>query len=136
MLIGEIAKKTGLSIHTVRYYEKLGLFKVSSRRNNNYKEYPEGTADILIFVVQAKNLGFTIGEIKDVIELYRDTTHTEPAILKLVSKKLAKIEEKITHLTRIKKALNLILENKKDKKYRNKKYDFQHLVDEIKKYSL
>ena len=94
MLIGKVSKLTGLTIHTIRYYEKLGLFESTSRRDNNYKEYPEKTVDILKFITKAKNLGFTISEIKEVIELYSKKKHPSSVIEKRVDSKLNKLNKK------------------------------------------
>jgi MerR family copper efflux transcriptional regulator len=133
MLIGELAKKTNLTIHAVRYYEKLGLFKTQTRRSNNYKEYPEEAVDILIFITRAKNLGFSIQECKEVIDLYKKKSHPKEVIMKRVSDKLLNVKSKLANLNKIKSALEKILEEAKQKNDKGIVYDFKHLVEEIQK---
>lgn len=93
MLIGELAKASGFSKDTIRYYEKIGLVELSKhdRRDNNYRDYPAETLQTLIAIRNLKSLGFTLEEIREIIvrrqvdALDRDTTFRI-------------IEQKIIHL--------------------------------------
>ncbi len=71
MLIGELAEKTGLSHDTIRYYEKIGLYRLRrrDRRINGFKEYPEHLVERLNFVQWAKAYGFTLSEIREILEI-------------------------------------------------------------------
>ena len=66
MLINELSKKTGISTHTIRFYEKSGLIEGKqdeSVKSNNYFHYDEVTVEKLEFISDAKSVGFTIKEI-------------------------------------------------------------------------
>lgn len=71
MLINELSKRTGVSIHTLRFYENYGLFKGVSNENvksNNYKNYDESIVEKIEIIKGAKEVGFTLSEIKKLLE--------------------------------------------------------------------
>jgi MerR family transcriptional regulator, copper efflux regulator len=104
MLIGEIADKTGFSRDTIRYYEKMGLIKVGkkSRRDNNYKEYPDSVLERLQIIRRAKHLGFSLREIGDLIESWAGKTLTKEERIGLFKSRIKLIEEKIEKLREVK----------------------------------
>lgn len=105
MLIGQLAKQTELSRDTIRFYEKMQLIQ-SITRNNGYKDYPEQTLQQLHLIRTAKNLGFSLNEIKQILAL---TTQGEiPAIQvqDIFLDKLNMIDEKIEQLMNIKTMLS------------------------------
>lgn len=63
MKIGELSKKTNVSIDTVRYYEQRGLIPPAVRTASGYRQYSDGDVSRLKFIVQAKEMGFTLEEI-------------------------------------------------------------------------
>ena len=63
--IGEIAKRLGVSTDTLRYYEKQGILTSSSRSVSGYRLYTEQDIAQLAFVIRAKDVGFTLNEIKE-----------------------------------------------------------------------
>ncbi len=66
MRIGELEKRSGASRHTLRYYESLGLIS-ALRRDNNYREYSPQTLGDLGFIQQAQSMGFSLGEIGEIL---------------------------------------------------------------------
>ena len=105
MLIGQLAKQTELSRDTIRFYEKMQLIQ-SITRNNGYKDYPEQTLQQLHLIRTAKNLGFSLNELKQILAL---TTQGEiPAIQvqDIFQDKLNMIDEKIEQLMNIKTMLS------------------------------
>jgi MerR family transcriptional regulator, copper efflux regulator len=104
MLIGEIADKTGFSRDTIRYYEKIGLIKVSKkgRRDNNYKEYPESVLERLQIIKRAKHLGFSLREIGELIESWAGKTLTIKERVELFQSRIKLIEDKIRKLREVK----------------------------------
>ena len=105
MLIGQLAKQTELSRDTIRFYEKMQLIQ-SITRNNGYKDYPEQTLQQLHLIRTAKNLGFSLNEIKQILAL---TTQGEiPAIQvqDIFQDKLNMIDEKIAQLHRMRSMLS------------------------------
>ncbi len=104
MLIGELAEKTGFSRDTIRYYEKAGLIKVNkkSRRENNYKEYSDDVLERLLIIKRAKHLGFSLNEIKELIESWQTKALTKPERIEVFYRKIAKIESNINKLKEVK----------------------------------
>jgi MerR family copper efflux transcriptional regulator len=72
MFIGELAKKTGLTSHTIRFYEEEGLLDTRhvQRGTNNYRYYSEEAIERLKLIKQAQATGFTIAELKELAEAY------------------------------------------------------------------
>ena len=70
MLIGELAQKTGLSKDTIRFYEQMGLIVASERQagSRTYKEFSAEAIEWLRSIAQGKSLGFTLNEMKQLVD--------------------------------------------------------------------
>jgi MerR family transcriptional regulator, copper efflux regulator len=107
--IGQVAKRTMLTVETIRFYEKKGLIIPPQRSDTGYRLYPSTTIKRVLFIQHAKKVGFTLKEIKELLYL-RKTPGTSCTEIKLRSlDKLAEIERKIEGLKKIKQALSLML---------------------------
>jgi MerR family Zn(II)-responsive transcriptional regulator of zntA len=108
MLIGELAKKTGLSKDTIRFYAKMGLIDAQERQagTRTYKEFSAETVERIITIAQGKSLGFTLNEIKHLIQTWGSDTITTNEKLKVIDRKLDEINIKIQQLNQIKTYLN------------------------------
>ena len=95
MLIGDLAKKADVSIDTIRYYEREGLIEPLSVRESGYREFDETTADRLRFVIRAKQLGFSLKEIRDLLSLRDDPDTTCGQVRMLAETKLEDVLAKI-----------------------------------------
>ena len=105
MLINEIAKITGISAHTIRFYEKSGLIegkRDESIKTNNYFHYDEETIEKLEFISDAKSIGFTIREIGQVIDAWYDNKYTKDEKLKILDEKLQSLNEKLKEMKEMK----------------------------------
>ena len=69
MKIGEVAKRSGVGIETIRFYEREGLLQEPERRPSGYRQYDESTIKRLEYISRAKELGFTLAEIRELLEL-------------------------------------------------------------------
>ena len=100
MRIGELAKKSGLSIDTIRFYEKKGLIDVElfSRKSNNYRDYSEDSLERLMLIQQAKRLGFTLAEIQQWIRDFESDQLTADEKQSILGQKLAQIDNQIEEL--------------------------------------
>ncbi|WP_046247330.1 MerR family DNA-binding protein [Hymenobacter terrenus] len=100
MLIGEIVQQTGVSRDTIRYYEKMGLLQAEGRPSpfNNYKAYPATTVTRLVLIQRAKDLGFTLAEIADVLDLWANEQLPAAEKKVRIAGKLSAIDEKIAQL--------------------------------------
>ncbi|MCB1182987.1 Cu(I)-responsive transcriptional regulator [bacterium] len=105
MVIGELARRTGVSAKTIRYYEESGLVPRPRRAANGYRVYGEQAVHVLRFVKRARDLGFTMEEVGELLSLWRDD-HRESAEVKEVAEAhLAAIERKITELAAMRDTL-------------------------------
>ena len=114
MLIGELSQKTGLSKDTIRYYEKLGLIGFNSQRaDNNYRQYDDETVEHLLFIKQGKMMGFTLSEIKTIIDDWQTGSMTQEQKLKAVQSKIEQVEAQMDQLQTFKRYLVIKLEKLK-----------------------
>lgn len=108
MLINELSKKTGVSTHTIRFYEKSGLIegkRNESIRSNNYFHYDEVAVEKLEFISDAKLVGFTIKEIGQIIDAWYNKKFTKKQKLKILDDKLVALEQKMKEIKEMKKQL-------------------------------
>jgi DNA-binding transcriptional MerR regulator len=72
--IGEVAKASGVRVVTIRYYEQIGLMPPAARTAANYRRYGKEAKERLQFIRRCRELGFTIGQIRDLIRLSSEKT--------------------------------------------------------------
>jgi MerR family Zn(II)-responsive transcriptional regulator of zntA len=108
MLIGELSKKTGLSKDTIRFYEKMGLITASERQAGTraYKEFSAEMVERLLMIHQGKGLGFTLGEIKHLLDEWGEKTIPKQEQVQIIERKLQEISEKMRNLENIKTYLS------------------------------
>lgn len=96
MRIGELSKRAGVSRDTVRYYERMGLLDKSTQPHatNTYKRYSALSLQRIRLVVHAKQLGFTLTEIRDVIHVWDSPSFNSAQKVACLQAKLKEIEEK------------------------------------------
>ena len=110
LTIGKLAKMAGVTNDTVRFYERCGLIDPVGRSDSNYRIYHKDDADRLRFIRRAKELGFSLNEIKDLLELSHDPKATKGDIKARTEKKAANIRQKITDLSKILTALDHLVD--------------------------
>lgn len=109
MKIGELANRTGVGIDTVRYYERQGLLPPPPRQPSGYRRYEPNDVARLRFVRRAKALGFTLGEIRELLAL-SDHREDDMADLKAAAAvKLADIDHKLAELTQVRAGLQALI---------------------------
>jgi Hg(II)-responsive transcriptional regulator len=106
MQIGEIARRAGVNVQTVRYYERRGLLEEPRRRASGYREYTEGSLQRLRFIRRAQELGFTLGEIGELLALRLHPRTTASDVKARALGKLEEVDARIRDLTRIRAALS------------------------------
>jgi Hg(II)-responsive transcriptional regulator len=107
--IGQLARSAGVGVETVRYYERQGLLEQPSRRPSGYRQYSLDSAVRLRFIRAAKELGFSLREIQELLGLRGGSEMACCEVREIVKVKVAAIEEKIAALNRIKEALEDLL---------------------------
>jgi len=101
MQIAELEQRTGVNRHTLRYYEKAGLLQEVERRGNNYRDYPEKAVERVAMVRQLKVLGFSLREIREVLNALRsDSIDCEQGAVLMAEKKAA-VDDKIRELKQV-----------------------------------
>ncbi len=110
MKIGQVAKTAGVGIDAVRFYEREGLLAKPARRPSGYREYSPDVVVHLQFIKRAKELGFSLREIRELIALETDTKATAGDVRQLAEKRLLDIEERIRALQRMRRALRRVTE--------------------------
>ena len=103
--IGQLAQRAGVGIETVRFYEREGLLEEPSRKPSGYRQYDDAVIDRLRFIRHAKELGFTLKEIKELLSLRLEPTSSCADVKNRAEAKIADIKAKIRTLQRMKKAL-------------------------------
>ena len=105
LTIGAVARRVGVAIDTIRYYEREGLLPEPQRRASGYRSYGEGTITQLRFIRRAKDLGFTLEEIRELLALSADRQRGVKAVKQRAQKRLAAIEQRIVELQRVRDGL-------------------------------
>lgn len=100
MKIGELEARSGASRHTLRYYEQIGLIS-PVRQTNNYRVYTAQTLQDLDFIQRAQSMGFSLGEIGEILDAQRNQLIDCADGAKLIEKKMAEITQKIANLQSI-----------------------------------
>ena len=102
---GELAREAGVNVETIRFYERKGLLPEPPRRSSGYREYPIAAVRRIRFIQRAKGLGFTLREIKGLLELRVDPDTTCNEVRERATEKIADVKRKIADLRKIEKAL-------------------------------
>jgi MerR family Zn(II)-responsive transcriptional regulator of zntA len=103
--IGQLASYSGVTIDTVRVYERQGLIKAPERRSNGYRHYSKDYVKRINFIKWAQTLGFTLKEIKKLLTIYHSSTHACEEILCQLETKLNIVESRVKELLRFESVL-------------------------------
>ena len=103
--IGQLARAAGVGVETVRFYEREGLLEAPSRKESGYREFTEDEVARLRFIRRAKELGFSLKEIKELLAMRVDGRTTCAEVKEHAERKIADIEAKIQSLRHMKAAL-------------------------------
>jgi MerR family mercuric resistance operon transcriptional regulator len=107
--VGQLAKKAGVNVETVRYYERIGLMPRPQRLASGYRVYTSEDVTRLQFIKHAKKFGFTLNEIRELLSLKVDSKCNCEDIRLRAEEKIRDITEKIDHLQRIRNVLNQLV---------------------------
>ncbi len=104
----QLAAQAGVNVETLRFYERKGLLPAPPRTSGGYRQYSENDLRRLKFILTAKRHGFTLQEIKELLELRISSETTCDQVREIAQGKIALIDEKLRELKRIKKALQTL----------------------------
>ena len=105
LTIGKVAGLTEVGIETIRFYERQGLIDQPPRKSSGYRQYPTDTVERVRFIRRAKQLGFSLKEIKELLSLRIDPDTTCGDIRDRALIKIGDIESKMKTLQRMKQSL-------------------------------
>ena len=98
LLIGELARRAGVTAPTIRYYEEIGLLPSPHRSSTGYRRYTDATLEELQFIRKAQGLGFSLDEIGEILKLSRSGQSPCSHVLSLAHQHLAAVDERIRRL--------------------------------------
>ncbi len=107
--IGEVARITGLSLDTLRYYERLGLLRRVGRSPSGIRLYDRRDLSRLGFIQRAKAMDFSLDEIAALLEMREDPRHAREEVRALTLKKLEGVEARLKELETLRKELTLLV---------------------------
>ena len=111
MNISDVAKKTGLTSKAIRFYEEKGLVTAPLRGENGYRSYNQKHLEELTLLRQARQVGFTLDECRELVHLFNDPARHSADVKARTLKKVADIEQHIQELTRMKARLQALAES-------------------------
>ncbi|HVY66855.1 MAG TPA: heavy metal-responsive transcriptional regulator [Gammaproteobacteria bacterium] len=109
MTIGRLAERAGVNIDTIRYYERNGLLPAPARRASGYREYAAADIERLRFIRRAKELGFTLTEIAELLSLTADRHSDMRGVKRKAEERLEQVEHKIKELQRVRRGLQKLI---------------------------
>jgi Cu(I)-responsive transcriptional regulator len=110
MKIGELARATSTKIETIRFYEKIGLLPAPARTAANYRAYNQTQLARLSFVRRARDLGFTLDQIRGLLALSDDRDQSCSAVDTVARQHVSEIDRKITDLRALRRELQEMLD--------------------------
>lgn len=106
MKVGEMAKRLDLNTQTIRYYERIGLLPEPERTDAGYRIYKEEDERRLNFVKNARNVGLSLGEIKEVLAFHERGELPCTYVTEAIARRRQEVERQIAELTEFKKELD------------------------------
>lgn len=109
MNIGQASKESGVSAKMIRYYEQTGLIPAADRRSSGYRDYSRTDVHMLRFIRRARDLGFSVSEIGDLLGLWRDESRQSAEVKRLAQGHIDVLDKKIRGLRDMSRTLTLLV---------------------------
>lgn len=110
MQIGDASRATGVSAKMIRHYESIGLIPAADRRDSNYRDYGHHDLHRLGFIRRARDLGFSIDEIRDLLRLWGDSQRESAEVKALANRHINDLDRKIALLGEMRSTLATLAE--------------------------
>lgn len=105
MRIGEASAASGVSQRMIRHYEGIGLIGAAPRRDSGYRDYSEADLNRLRFIANARDLGFPIEEIRELLELWSNASRASVDVRRLALARAGELHRRVTSLQAMRTAL-------------------------------
>ncbi|WP_020501431.1 MULTISPECIES: MerR family transcriptional regulator [Pseudonocardiaceae] len=129
MTVGAAAKAAGVSAKAVRLWESKGLLPPAERTEAGYRVFTEDDLDVLRFIRQAKTLGLTLPEIKNIIDLQRDGATPCGRVTELLDTHIAEIDRTLTELRQLRRSLATARQAARDSQRRGEDAVVCHIIE-------
>ncbi|TYO97605.1 MerR family mercuric resistance operon transcriptional regulator [Geothermobacter ehrlichii] len=110
LTIGKVARMAGVGIETIRFYERQGLIEQPPRPQNGFRIYPPETIRKIRFIRRAKQIGFSLREIRELLDLYFSSGASCDEVRRRAEEKRADIEQRMRHLQQMGQALQQLID--------------------------
>ena len=107
--IGDAAKLSGVSPKMVRHYESLGLLPAVARTDNGYRQYSEAEVHTLRFIKRSRDLGFSMGEIGELVGLWQNRRRASANVRRIAQKHADELAQKIAAMQEMQKTLRHLI---------------------------
>lgn len=109
LTIGDLAQATGTKVETIRYYERIGLIAAPERTVGNYRAYTDADLARLSFVRRARDLGFGLGKVRDLLGLSDQKNRSCGAVDAIAREHLADVDRKLADLKALRRELDSVI---------------------------
>ena len=109
MTTGQVAREAGVNVETIRFYERKGLIQEPPRRESGYRQYPSRVVNRIRFIKRAQELGFSLKEIDELLELRADGPEACPDVQTRAEAKIVDIENKLHTLQKMQAVLKKLI---------------------------
>ncbi|NVK18104.1 MAG: Cu(I)-responsive transcriptional regulator [Methylocystaceae bacterium] len=110
MNISKVAKLTGVSAKTIRYYESIELMPEPMRAENGYRDYSDKDVDILKFIQSARKMGFALKDVGNLLQLWQNKNRASRDVRELAERHIKEVENRIFELQNIRDTLKNLVE--------------------------
>lgn len=110
MNIGQASKSSGVSTKMIRYYEQTGLIPKADRRDSGYRDYSDTDVHMLRFIRRARDLGFSVSEITELLGLWRDEKRQSAEVRQLALGHIGELQKRITALQEMSNTLQTLVD--------------------------
>lgn len=107
--IGEAASRSGVSAKMVRHYESLGLLPSVDRSDSGYRKYTEREVHTLRFIKRARDLGFTMGEIAELLKLWQNRRRSSAEVRRIASRHVAELKKRMAQMKEMRRTLEHLM---------------------------
>jgi MerR family gold-responsive transcriptional activator of gol and ges genes len=108
--IGQASKASGVSAKMIRYYERTGLIPKADRRESGYRDYSPSDVHVLRFIRRARDLGFAVAEINDLLSLWRDKSRQSADVKRIAEAHILQLRARIENLEQMAATLGTLVD--------------------------